>query len=129
MFFFNVLSMSMFSLSHKAMCSSTKNPYPPHGRLLEIPRARGVLKAKCLEAVNENKRDFPGERGAANKKNLPWGVVWIFSGIICTIACNRTSVVDSKGWSPCLLAESNVKFNVAKYKLQAAKLPAGMVVP
>ena len=23
------------------MCSSRKNPYPPHGRSLEIPRGRG----------------------------------------------------------------------------------------
>jgi len=33
-----------------AMCGSRKYPYSPHGRLLEIPRGRGVLKVKPLEA-------------------------------------------------------------------------------
>ena len=32
------------------MCSSRKSPYPPLGRSLEIPRGRGVLKVKILEA-------------------------------------------------------------------------------
>ena len=27
------------------LCSSRKYPYPPHGRLMEIPRGRGVSKA------------------------------------------------------------------------------------
>ena len=31
------------------MCNSRENPYPPHGRSLEIPRGRGVLKVKILE--------------------------------------------------------------------------------
>ena len=61
------------------MCSSRKNPYPPHGRSLEIPRGRGVLKAKFLEAMYENKLEFPGERGMQNKKPSVGGV-WIFSG-------------------------------------------------
>ena len=56
------------------MCSSRKNPYPPHGRSLEIPRGRGIFKAKCLEAMYENKLEFPGVTGAAKQKNLPWGV-------------------------------------------------------
>jgi len=30
-----------------------KNPYPPHGRSSEIPRGRGFLKAKMLEAKYE----------------------------------------------------------------------------
>ena len=32
-----------------------KNPYPPHGRSLEMPRGKGVLKAKILEAKYEAK--------------------------------------------------------------------------
>ena len=55
------------------MCSSRKNPYPPHGRSLEIPRGRGVLKAKILEAKYEAKLEFPGGTGGAKQKNLPWG--------------------------------------------------------
>ena len=45
------------------MCSSRKNSYTPHGRSLEIPRGRGVLKAKFLEAKYENKLEFPGGGG------------------------------------------------------------------
>ena len=55
------------------MCSSRNNPYPPHGRSLEIPRGRGVLKAKFLEAMHENKLEFPGGRGGCKTKNLSWG--------------------------------------------------------
>ena len=40
-----------------------KNPYPPQGRSLDIPRGRGVLKAKILEAKYEAKLEFPGKRG------------------------------------------------------------------
>ena len=44
------------------MCSSRKNPYPPQGRSSEIPRGRGVLKVKILEAKYEDKLKFPGRR-------------------------------------------------------------------
>ena len=54
------------------MCSFRKNPYPPHGRSLEILRGRGVLRAKILEAKYEDKLEFPGGSGVENKK--------IFSG-------------------------------------------------
>ena len=33
------------------------------GRSLEIPRGRGVLKAKFLEAMYKNKPEFPGGGG------------------------------------------------------------------
>ena len=33
--------------------------YPPHGRSLEIPRGRGVLRVKILEAKYEAKLEFP----------------------------------------------------------------------
>ena len=59
-----------------------KNPYPPHGKSLEIPRGRGVLKAKILEAMYEAKLGFPGGEvgwGVQNKKTFGGGV-WIFSG-------------------------------------------------
>ena len=47
-----------------SLCSSRKNPYPPHGRSLEVPRRReGVLKAKFLEAMYENKLESAGEYG------------------------------------------------------------------
>ena len=45
------------------LCRFRKNPYPPHGRSLEITRGRGVLKAKILEAKYEAKLEFPGGGG------------------------------------------------------------------
>ena len=33
----------------------------------------GFLKAKFLEAMYENKLEFPVEMGDAKQKNLPWG--------------------------------------------------------
>ena len=39
----------------------------------------GVLKAKFLEAMYENKLEYPGGRGVQNK-NPEMGGVWIFSG-------------------------------------------------
>ena len=64
------------------MCSSRKNPYLPHGRSLEIPRGRGVLKAKFLEAMCETKLEFPGGEVVENKKPSMGGV-WISSGKFC----------------------------------------------
>ena len=43
------ISVHSESLFLWALCSSRKYPYPPHGRLMEIPRGRGVSKAKFLE--------------------------------------------------------------------------------
>ena len=43
-----------------------------HPISLEIPRGRGVLKGKFLEAMYENKEECPGGRGVQNK-NLSWG--------------------------------------------------------
>jgi len=62
------------------MCSSRKNPYPPHGRSSEIPRGRGVLKAKILEAkycmkLNWN---FLGGGGCKTKKPSMGGSMDIF---------------------------------------------------
>ena len=67
----------------RLLCSSRKNPYPPRGRSLEIPRGRGVLEAKILEAKCKAKLEFlfffffffwrgGGGGVVQNKKNL-WG--------------------------------------------------------
>ena len=67
--FGEIISFLLFL--HFQMCSSRKNPYPPHGRSLEIPRGRGVLKAKFLEATYENILEFPRGRwgrGVAKQK-------------------------------------------------------------
>ena len=53
----------MTPVSNRVMRGSRKYPYPPHGRSLEIPQGRGVLKAKFLEAMYDNELEFPGARG------------------------------------------------------------------
>ena len=40
---------------------------------MEIPRGRGVLKAKFLEEMYENKLEFPGEREGAKQNTFCWG--------------------------------------------------------
>ena len=65
------------------MCSSRKNPYPPHGRSSEIPRGRGVLKVKILEAKYEAKLEFPGGTGGAKQKTFRGGSMDIFWN--CTV--------------------------------------------
>ena len=65
------------------MCSSTKYPYPPHGRSLEIPREREVLKTNFLEAMYENKLEFRGGRGGAKQKTLHGGSMDLF--LNCTL--------------------------------------------
>ena len=60
------------------MCSSRKTPYPPHGRSSEIPRARGILKVKILEAKYEAKLEFPGGMGVQNQKTFREGSMDIF---------------------------------------------------
>ena len=66
------------------MYTSRKNPYPPQGRSSEIPRGRGVLKAKILEAKYGAKLEFPGGRGGAKQKNFHGGSMDIFWN--CTIS-------------------------------------------
>ena len=53
-----------------------KNPFSPHGRSLELPTGRGILKFKILEAKYEAKLEFPGGgggNGGCKTKNLLWG--------------------------------------------------------
>jgi len=61
------------------MCISRKYPYPPQGRLTEIPRGRGVSKAKCFKGKYDTKMEFlEGWWFQAKKPSV--GGVWIFSG-------------------------------------------------
>ena len=57
--------------------------HPIEGRSLEIPRGRGVLKAKFSEEMFENKLEIPGGGGVQNKKTFHGGSVDIFWN--CTI--------------------------------------------
>ena len=45
-----------------------KTNYPPHGRSLEIPRGRGILKVNIFEAKYEAKLEFPRGNGSAKEK-------------------------------------------------------------
>ena len=65
------------------MCSSRKNPYPPHGRSSEIPGGRGFLKVKILEAKYEAKLEFPEGTGGAKQETFRGGSMDIF--LNCTI--------------------------------------------
>ena len=67
------------------MCISRKNPYPPHRRSLEIPKGRGVLKVKILEAKYEAKLEFPlgGGKKGVKEKTFCGGSMDIFWN--CTI--------------------------------------------
>ena len=86
------------------LCSSRKNPYPPHGRSLEIPRRSGVVKAKFLEEIYENKPEFPGERGCTKQKTLCGGeygyflelqiceITSIYTWRMCDETCGKSGV-------------------------------------
>ena len=62
-----------------ARCSSRKYSCPPQGRLMEIPRGRGVSKAQFFEGKYDTKMEFPEEWRVQFKKPSMGGV-WIFSG-------------------------------------------------
>ena len=64
------------------MCSSRKNPYPPHEGHWKFLGGGGVLKAKILEVKYEAKLEFPGGGGGmgVQKQKPPVGGVWMFSG-------------------------------------------------
>ena len=61
------------SLCYSYCVVPEKNRYPPHGRSLEIPRGKGVLKAKIVQAKYEAKLESLGGGGGAQQKNLLWG--------------------------------------------------------
>ena len=51
------------------MCRSRKNPCPPHGRSLGIPRGRGILRVHILEAKYEAKPELPTRREMQKEKH------------------------------------------------------------
>ena len=60
------------------LCSSRKNPCPPHGRSSEIPRGRRFLKVNTLEAKYEAKLEFPVGTWGAKQKTFRGGSMDIF---------------------------------------------------
>ena len=65
------------------------NRYPPQGRSLEIPRGKGVIKAKILEAKYEAKLKSL-EGGGDKTEKLSVGGVKIFS-VTTHYTCNKYS--------------------------------------
>ena len=61
-----------------AICSSRKNPYPPQGMSLKIPKGRGVLSIKILEAKYGAKLEFPRGWGDGKTKTFHVGSMDIF---------------------------------------------------
>jgi len=59
------------------LCGSRKYPYPHRGSW-EIPRGRGVLKAKIFKGMYEPKPEFPEGWGAQTEKNPLRGVYGYF---------------------------------------------------
>ena len=73
-----VISTGQWPADH-CLCSSRKNPYLPCGRSLEIASGKGVLKAKFLEAMCENKLEIPEGGWGAKQKTYLGGsmdIVW-----------------------------------------------------
>ena len=66
---------------HHIVCNCAvpgKNPYPPNVRSSEIPRGRGVLKVKILEAMYEAKLEYSLEEGGAKQRTFCGGSMDIF---------------------------------------------------
>ena len=63
--------------------AAEKNPYLPQGRSSEIPRGRGVLKVKNLEAKYEATLEYPGGTRGAKQKTFHGGSIDTFWN--CTI--------------------------------------------
>ena len=70
---FDIFSKSLFLLT---FISARSNQ---NARKVEIHRGRGVLKAKFLETMYDNKPEFPGGMEVQTKKRSMGGV-WTFSG-------------------------------------------------
>ena len=67
-----------------------KKTYLPHGRSLAIPKTKGALKVKSLEAKYEAKLEVLGGRRDAKQKYLLWGEYGYFtlkSSALCKHPC------------------------------------------
>jgi len=78
-----------------SLCGSRKYLYPRHRGSLEIPRRRGIFKAKIFKGKYEPKLEFPGGGVQTNKEKPPWGsmdIFWnnAFLWIIWTSFCGHT---------------------------------------
>ena len=75
------------------MCGSRKNPYHPMEGHWKFLGGGGVLKAKFLEEMYENKLEFPGGRGVCKTKTFHGGSMDIFWN--CTIRSSGGAVMTA----------------------------------
>ena len=108
------------------MCSSRKNPYPPHGRSLEIPKGKVVLKVRILEAKYEAKLEFPGGIGGCKTKNLPWEEYGYFlePHIICPqmVSHGARMVIEQGVWVGRIMKENGHEPNGKKVDRNCDKM-------
>jgi len=78
------------------MCISREYPYPPQGRLMEIPRVRGISKAQSFKGKYDTKMEFTeGWSGGVQAKKLSVGGVWTFSGTTQSFKVNFSEIFVS----------------------------------
>ena len=85
---------------HKTLCSSRKSIPTPWKIIAnsEWEGGGGSLKAKFLEAMYENKLEFPGGRGGSKQKTFCEGV-WIFSGTNAHFPIRTVRLIHRAGTS------------------------------
>ena len=94
-------------LTYLLLCSSRKYPYPPHGRLMEIPRGRVVSKAKFFEWKYDIKRKFLDGWGVEFEKPSMGGVR-IFSGTTHSVAPSPVVIKTVCKYSRQILIMNNI---------------------
>ena len=80
------------------MCCSRKCSYPPHGRLMEIPRGRRVSKAKFFEWKYDTTKEFL-EGWGVQFENPYMGGVWIFSWTTQCRSMKNTWALKILAWN------------------------------
>ena len=80
------------------MCSSRKYPWPPQGRLTEIPRGREVSKALFFEGKYDTEMEFPEGWGGGGfqTKKPSMGGGGIFSGTTHSNGWQAASKINRK---------------------------------
>ena len=83
------------------------NRYPPHGRSLEIPRGKGVIKAKILEAKYEAKLKSLEGGGGDKTEKISVGGVKIFLLLHIIHVTSTQSIGRDVGHHPLRVGDHN----------------------
>jgi len=108
------------------LCGSRNYPYYPHGRSLEIPRGRGVLKDKLLEGQYEAKQEFPGGCGVAKQKTFRGGSMDIFWNYTLQLKSSILYCYDLMKY--CYLTFFHNEKNFQKLKLAKNRVMKGVTL-